>query len=436
MARPVHVPLSNRTRRFALSVRLGDEDFAFELCGRRFALGPNRSVQYYWMDSTGFRITQSRRKSDPANFRNCVAHWWAAMRVSGWHRDPDQLDHLLLAASYSVLSGAKSTHQVFRDAHLAPGATTPEGESPPDNVNRRIREAVDSRDRTRVGSELDSILNAPAPLPPVEREVMGLTFEWLLEHGRKLVREHDVEGARQFMAKVDGWAAAKRKKGNQGWLRTFLNRFAYECKVSFYTCFANAWIDIIPVLRRDHGLDPLSERFLRFWHMQNQPIHTDVFRGQVLSLHPLSGFFMKDPALLAVAGQFFGTDAHARVFERGETDVPEYWDLVGAILTAGHQYRQALERRAPRRRRGASAETRDGVTIDDQAMSASSLLADYATDRGIRCPGCGGELRLGGVEPAAPGSDARATFVCEPCGRDVPVVIRQADLVSWCQGTE
>ena len=35
----------------------------------------------------------------------------------------------------------------------------------------------------------------------------------------------------------------------------------------------------------------------------------DAFRGQVLSLHPLSGFFMMDPALRAVAGNFFGPDA-------------------------------------------------------------------------------------------------------------------------------
>ena len=141
---------------------------------------------------------------------------------------------------------------------------------------------------------------------------------------------------------------------------------------------------------------------------------------------------MKDPALLAVAGRFFGTDAYPRVFERGEANVPEYWDVVGAILTAGHQYRQALDRQAARRGVGATVVPRGEVTTGADTMSTHGLLEDYAIDRGIRCPGCGGELRLGGVDPAAPGSDARVTFVCAPCRRDVSVVIRQADLVSWC----
>lgn len=435
MSRSTSALPSNRTRRFPQTVRLGGEDFAFDLCARRFALGPDRAIDYYWMDSTGFRITQSRRKVDPANFRNCVTHWWAAMRSQGWDRDPDQLDHLLLAAGYSALSGAKSTHQVFRDAHLAPRATTPAAESLPDDVNRRIREAVESRDCARVGCELDAILDAPAPLPTVEREVMARTFEGMLAHGRELVREHGVEGARRFMGTVDAWAAAKRKKGNQGWLRTFLNRFAYQCKVAFYTCFANAWVDIIPALRRDHGLDEAGERFLRFWHMQNQSGETDVFRGQVLSLHPLSGFFMKDPALLAVAGRFFGTDAYPRVFESGEAAVPEYWELVGAILTAGHKYRQALDRQEARRGAGSTVASRDGVTADDSGASASGLLEDYATDRGIRC-GCGGALRFGDVAPADADSDARVLYVCNACRRDVPVVVRQDDLLSWFRDTE
>ena len=216
MARTTPTSLSHRTHRFPLSVRVGEDDFTFDLCGRRFALGPGRAIDYYWMNSTGFRITQARRNVDPANFRNCVGHWWAAMRASGWHRDPDQLDNLLLTTSYAVLSGAKSTHQVFRDAHLARRATKPTTESLADEVNRRIRQAVDRRDRARIGCELDAILDAPDAVPAAEAEVMRMTLDGMLAHGRELVRRHDVEGARQFVGTVDAWAAAKRKKGNQG----------------------------------------------------------------------------------------------------------------------------------------------------------------------------------------------------------------------------
>lgn len=434
MSQSPPIPLAEGMQRVPLSVRLGGHDFTFELCGRQLALGPDHAIDYYWMDTTDFRITQPRRRADPINVRNCVGHWWAAMKASGWHDDQDQRDHLLLATSYAVLSGAKSTHQVFRDAYLAPSTTAPTADSLPDDVNRRIRDAIESHDLVLVGREFDVILDAPAPLSPVECAVMRQVFDGMLAHGRELIREHDVEGLRQFVARVDGWAAAKRKKGNQGWLRTFLNRFAYQCKVAFYTCFANAWVDIIPALRRDHGLDEVGERFLRFWHMQNQSPETDVFRGQVLSLHPLSGFFMQDPALLDVAGRFFGTDAYPRVFEGGEVAVPEYWELVGAILTAGHQYRQALDRQEARRGAGSTVPPRDGVTADDGA-SAPGLLEDYATDRGIRC-GCGGALRFGDVVPADADSDARVLYVCNTCRRDVPVVIRQDDILSWFRDTE
>ncbi len=79
----------------------------------------------------------------------------------------------------------------------------------------------------------------------------------------------------------------------------FVNLFSYECKVSFFTCYANAWVDLIPWLRKHRGLDKVSERFLRFWHNQNPSTGgadgRDAFNGQVLALHPLSGFFMKDP---------------------------------------------------------------------------------------------------------------------------------------------
>jgi hypothetical protein len=119
------------------------------------------------------------------------------------------------------------------------------------------------------------------------------------------------------------------------------------------------------------------------------------------------------------------------VFECGEVDVPEYWNLVGAILAAGHQYRQALDRQAARRGAGATVAPPGEPATDGDTVSHHGTLEDYATARGIRCPDCGGALRPDGIPTAAPGSDVRATFVCAPCRRKVPVVIREADLRAW-----
>jgi hypothetical protein len=67
------------------------------------------------------------------------------------------------------------------------------------------------------------------------------------------------------------WLKKLRKRGGQDRTRLFINMFSYECKVSFYLCYACAWLGLIPWLVANQGLDPMTERFLRFWHYQNQP---------------------------------------------------------------------------------------------------------------------------------------------------------------------
>ena len=40
--------------------------------------------------------------------------------------------------------------------------------------------------------------------------------------------------------------------------------------MSFYTCFANAWVALVPWLKEHRDLDQLSDASC--WHNQNQPI--------------------------------------------------------------------------------------------------------------------------------------------------------------------
>ncbi|MDB5310440.1 MAG: hypothetical protein JWO38_4642 [Gemmataceae bacterium] len=436
--RPPHRGDSSTTS-LTVTVPLGGRAHRFRLLTRPLALGPGIGIPYFWMDASAFRLTRGRRPADHTNIRNCVGHWWAAMRADGLDRDPDQVRHLLLATSYAVLSGAKTTHQVVPDAYLHPEATAPEEQSLPDDVRDRIRGVVASRSRDRLAAEMADLIG-PAPVPAADRAAVQQTFDGLLAHGLDLVREQGGEGVVEFVGTVDRWVAAHRKKGGQGWLRTFLNRFAYETKVAFYLCYSNVWMDLIPVLRHRHGLDDPGERFLRFWHTQKQPVELpdgtvrrDVFYGQVLSLHPLSGFFMRDPALCAVAGRFIGSDAYDRLFARGETDYTECWDLVGAILTAAHLYRQALDRQAA----GRGVRVRGGATADHVPVAAdptshSRLLDEYAAARGFSCPLCGGRLRLDHIDPVGPGTGhSPATFVCRSCGGRVPVTVRRDDLIGW-----
>jgi hypothetical protein len=362
------------------------------------------------------------------------------MRSEGLGGDPVQLGHLLLATSHALTSRGNSQQQVFRDAHLAPGATAPEDCSLPESVRLRIRAVVRSRDRERVREELSEILGR-VDVPVGEQAALQQTFEGILRHGIDLVRQRGEDGRAEFLARLDAWSARRRRKGGQGWLRCFLNLLAYECKVSFYTCYANVWVDLIPWLRRHRGLDPVSERFLRFWHMQNQPVELpdgrllpDVFSGQVLSLHPLSGFFMKDSGLCAIAGRFFGSEAHDRALHGGDAEgCPEYWDLVGAILSAAHLYRQALDDQGRRRgtRRNSSSSV-EAAAVGAVNQSDAGFLEDFAAARGLRCPGCGGPLCLRTYVPAAEGAEQfAADFHCPACATQIRHVILRADLESW-----
>jgi hypothetical protein len=419
------------------TIQLSGQTFSFHLLARSLQLGPGTRVRYFWMDTSAFRIARTRRWRDPANFGNCVGHWWAAMRSMDCHWEVDQIRHLLLAASYALLSRSNALQSIYRDAYLAPDATVPEELSLPDQMRERIKSVVRSRDREQVRAEFDDLLGGPG-LGANASEVMRQTFSGILAHGVDLVRERGEDGLEEFVQKLDGWATKNRKKGNRHWQRSFLNRFAYECKWAFYTCFANVWIDLIPWLRAYQGLDAVSERFLRFWHMQNQPIEDrggrlmpDVFCGQVLSLHPLSGFFMQDPALRAVAGRFFASDRYAEILANG---LPEYWDVVGAILTAVHLYRRGADEQAQAR----GVRSRGGDVVDTIAAangnnSHAQLLEDFAVDQKVSCPNpeCHRPLHFVRAYPAGDNAEVRVDYACPDCNQAIKAIFPSKALVAW-----
>jgi hypothetical protein len=420
-----------RLQTLTATVTFGGTAFPFQLFTRPLELGPDLTVRYYWMDSTQFRITRARRRSAGMDScRNCVAHWWRAMQVNGWADDLDQIRHLLLAECYALVGADKGLQHVYRDAHLAAKATKPEERSLPDDVRARVQAVVRSRDASRVREELDCVLGAWTP-PPAEERAVYQAIDGILEYGVGLVRAGGADGLHEFIGTFDAWCAKTRRKGGQPFRRRVLDGIAYLSKCSFYLCYCNAWISLIPWLREHQGLDDASERFLRFWHMQQQPAEEagavgDVSRGQVLSLHPLSGFFMLDRGLCAVAGRLFAAGApECRNGQGASAESNEYWDLVGAILAAAHLYRQALDEQAQKRgtfTRNSAAVELASVTAQDQ--SAAGRLEDFAREQGVRCERCGETVRLHKYHPSTPDADEfRAEFACRACGcfTDVPL---------------
>ena len=108
----------------------------------------------------------------------------------------------------------------------------------------------------------------------------------------------------------------------------------------------------------------------------------------------------------------------------------EYWDLIGAILTAAHLYRQALDEQG--RRRGVRLRSGGGqepAVTSEGGRSAAGLLEELAASRGLCCRGCGGALRVRHYGPA--GSDAEVAevhFLCGACGTPACHRIGRAEL--------
>lgn len=416
-----------------------ERPFEFRLHTRPLALGPDVQVRYFWMDSSLFRRFKS--ESSFVAFRAVLGHWVTTLRADGaWDLD-DEVNYVA-ALCYPLVAEAKSLQDVYKDAYLKPGSTNPTADSLSDDARKRIRRVVRERDAALVRSELDHVLGRfepPVRLMPLLQEAFR---RWV---GRGVVeyRRAGDDGLVPFLREIDGWIARYRRKGGNPWVRHFVNLFGYECKVSFYTAYASAWLTLIPWLRKHRGLDAVSERFLRFWHNQNVSTGgaegRDAFNGQVLSLHPLSGFFMKDPALLAVAGKFFGTTAYDRALTQGKASSSKaYWDFVGAILTAAHLYRNALDRQVSGRG------TRAAVSLDAHAPPVAgeccddlALLRDFLSARGVKCPHCRAEVELRSAESVGAGADTFDTHLtCRACRRAITHPVATDDLLDWLRASE
>jgi hypothetical protein len=213
--------------------------------------------------------------------------------------------------------------------------------------------------------------------------------------------------------------------------------FAYECKAAFYRCYARAWQLILQWHEHYFPREVVGRRFLEFWHAQNQPREDlgesrDVFSGQVLALHPLSGVVLSSPEHLAAIGNWIGHPNYETITATGQiAECSEYWDLVATILIAAHEYDQSRRRWEDSRGQRIEVDTNivSQRSRDDAIGSVALLFEDYAAARGIVCPECSGAMSYvrheshGGDE-----SNVTVNFRCAPCDRETAIEISRTDL--------
>ena len=195
-----------RTERLTIPISLGGHTFEFHLCTRPVELGPSVTVQYYWMDITGIRSLNS--DAAETNFRSCIGHWRQAMRVNHVMDDPAEQEHYVIAACYPLVCRNKSTQSIYIDAVLDRIGSYRLDVTLPDEARARIREIIQSRDRDRVGLELDATLARFEP-PTQERPQLQVTFEHWLNKGVAALRQGDDDFV-GFLKEFDRWMVRSR----------------------------------------------------------------------------------------------------------------------------------------------------------------------------------------------------------------------------------
>ena len=424
-------PAPKKTTRKKIDGKLTllEQEFPFYLNRREVELGPAGTIQYYYMPANKLRGKDPENKV--SNFRSCIGYWYAAMQENGAAKDWHQKRHYVMAIAYALVNRSKSLQKIYRDAFLYPGSYQVDELSIPEDTQQRIKQATQKRNRDEVKLLLDDALEAQNYS---EEELLGFqkAYGMWVDKGVNAFDLKGQDGIIEWLQEIDGWIDQFRKRSEQR-VRGFINFFSYQAKVSFYLCFANFWASLIPWLQEHHGLDEMSRRFLSLWHNQNQPQEIphgktqsgiiypilagreyhlpkeggrtairyqteqigpsflpDVFSGQILSLHPLSGILLKDVSLCEVVGRWISSSNFDQVQSGQQPPDHGYWDFVNAIVTSAFLYKTAREQYE--NRRGVAETGGDQVKAlerDEATISVAVFYKQYLAESKFRCP-CGG----------------------------------------------
>lgn len=306
-------------------------DFTFDLCRRVLDFNLDEPLDYFWMNASAIR---NPLKSGDGNVKACFGFWYACMQHKGYLNSDDAVFNLVLASHYLQICTNKSLQYVYQDAFLNQlqdariyGASSQKAgdETSLSAADRaQIRSVVEARDRLKLKQEFDGVFGL-LQVPEESRSWLDNEFADKMAKGIARFRSNGLAGIVEYTAEVSADLCRRRRRSDAKMaasMRNFINLFSYNAKVAFHVCFANAWQSIIPTLAHAYGLDKPSIRFLSLWHQLNPGVevspkkqkvgrisssdpnspqdgvfHADVFSGQILSLHPISAFIMKDCTL-------------------------------------------------------------------------------------------------------------------------------------------
>jgi hypothetical protein len=138
-----------------------------------------------------------------------------------------------------------------------------------------------------------------------------------------------VDPEEHFDLALGRWKGFKRtfsRKGH-GQARTILDMISYEARTAMVAWYSDVWQDaLLPHLATKYRLNDATQRFLRFWHVEQrwpsnefQDQHSHLFHGQVFALHPAPALFIETAAGQRLIGRWLSChtdDPKDRNFQR------------------------------------------------------------------------------------------------------------------------
>lgn len=411
----------------AVSFEYAGRVFDFRICQRDLDVGLPKKVRYYWMDSA-----QLRQGTSGPNFRPCVDLWWHAGEQAGAATSHDSLLALVFAECYPLINTSKGMQDVYVDAHLSrtvsrdyssprgskvKGVTSERTHQLSTNECQRLREITSTRDWIKIRNEFDKLFLGDEPSEDEMLRFNESARHWI-GNGMVEFKKGGQQALQNYLVTLDQWIVKLRKQGQIKLVHRFLNRFAYKCKMDFYTCYCSAWVGIRQWLEQVFEPNVIGDRMMGMWHNQ-----CDLLRGQVLALHPLSAFMHSSPEHFTTIGQWFGHPEYDSIVSSGkQEECEEYWQLVGSILIAAHEYHESRNRRKESRGNVTivSTEAASVASIEDTNLSMDEAFEQVAAVAGHRCLKCKDDLEYVGHTPRSDDkSTVDADFRCKACGNQM-----------------
>ena len=334
---------------FNLVLPVMGREFSFRIWHRVLDMRPAGQIRYLWFDLRDFR-------RGGRTFRQSADYWWEMVTQTAPPQDREANElNLVLAELFPTVAASKGCQRLFRDAPL--GNKHDKTYTLPHADWTRLLNRARNRDHVGICAELENSMVGDLPTQHLLPAFQRALEQWSIPAIQELRRGGRPALQKLLAAEIVPRIQSYRRRGGLDHVYSFLDALAHESKVAAYACYSAAWRALLAVLYHVPVLDSRSARLNWLLHsQQDNSAGQDVFKGTILSLHPLSSRLMVQSAYrIAIGNWLLACEKTCPDPWSGDYQCPEYWAMMAAIAAAAQEYAVLRDRSNARRARARSA---------------------------------------------------------------------------------